>query len=136
MLIENRISYFEDIYFLTMSKVRICTARRVIACAMCEVHPDVRMFTVDMYYCAMFTVLAARTCSVVRWVRYLLPRGHSLVCKVYVPPDERIFTAVRDIQYLLLRECDVYSVLGTSCCKDMYCCAMCTVSTSERILLL
>jgi hypothetical protein len=85
VLIENRISYFENIYFLTgtMSKVRICTARRVIACAMCVVHPDVRMFTVDLYCCAMFTVLAARTCSAVRWVRYLLPRGHSLVCKVY-----------------------------------------------------
>ena len=55
-----------------------------------------------------------------------------------VSPSERIFTAVRGVQYLLLlvRGCDVYSVLGTSCCKDMYCCAMCTVSPSERILLL
>jgi hypothetical protein len=83
VLIENRTSYFEDIYFLTMSKVRICTAGRVIACAMSVVHPSVRIFTVDMYCCGMFTLPAAITCSSLQLVRYLLLRGYSLVCKVY-----------------------------------------------------
>ncbi len=98
VLIENRISYFDDIYFLTLSKMRICIAGRVMACAMCVVHSAV--------------ILAARTCSAVRWVR---PYG-TFCCedihwcaRCTVPPDERIFTAVRDIQYLLLLECDVYS---------------------------
>jgi len=103
-----------------------------MACAMCVVHPDVRMFTVDMYCCAIFTVLAARTCSAVRGYGTSCREDIHWCARCTVPPDERSFTAVRGVQYLLLRGCDVYSVLGTSCCKDMYCCAMCTVSPDER----